>query len=109
MYGNGDGILDIYDYLDPVSKWRQKFPKYNGRTLITLKEDDNGRPRMCMTGKGFESNLCRPRKDKQTPHCFVAKNKADEPHIKSMSDSRLELVECRIPQCTVKQVWFLFL
>ena len=92
MYGNGDGILDIYDYLDPVSKWRQKFPKYNGRTLITLKEDDNGRPRRCMTGKGFESNLCRTRKGKQTPHCFVSKNMADEPHIKSMSDSRLELV-----------------
>ena len=108
MYGNGDGILDIYDYVDPVSKWRQKFPKYNGRTLTTLKEDDNGRPRLCMTGKGFESNLCRPRKGKPTPHCFVSKNKADEPHIKSMSDSRLELVECRIPQCTVRQVWFLF-
>ena len=108
MYGNGNGILDIYDYVDPVSKWRQKFPTYNGRTLTTLKEDDNGRPRLCMTGKGFESNLCRPRKDKPTPHCFVSKNKADEPHIKSMSDSRLELVECRIPQCTVRQVWFLF-
>ena len=25
-----------------------------------------------------------------------------------MSDSRLELVEFRIPQCTVRQVWFLF-
>ena len=29
MYGNGDGILDIYDYLDPVSKWRQRTNPYH--------------------------------------------------------------------------------
>ena len=108
MYGNGDGNFDLYDYVHPVSGWKQKFPEYNGRILETVKEDDDGRPRLCMTGKGWEWNLCRPQKGRSTPHCFVAKNKADEPHIKDKGDSRLELVECRIPQCTVRQVWFLF-
>lgn len=108
MYGNGNGDFDLYHYVQPISKWTRKHPAYDGRTIVTLKEDSNGLPRLCMSGKGWEWNLCRPREGKSRPHCFVAKDKKDEPDITSKSDGRLELVECRIPQCTVRQVWFLF-
>ena len=108
MYGNGNGYFDLYDYVNPIDKWRQKFPEYNGRVIATLKEDNEGLPRRCMSGKGWEWNLCRPREGKEKPHCFVAKDKKDESNIRNKGDDRLELVECRIPQCTVRQVWFLF-
>lgn len=108
MYGNGDGYFDLYDEYHDDINWRQMFPKYKGRVIATLKEDEKGLPRLCMSGKGWEANLCRPRKDKKTPHCFVASEKSHEALIKDDDDSRLELVECRIPQCTVRQVWFLF-
>ena len=108
MYGNGDGYFDLYDEYHENIDWRQMFPKYEGRVIATLKQDDKGLPRLCMTGKGFKSNKCRPRKGKKTPHCLVASEKSQEPLIKDDDDSRLELVECRIPQCTVRQVWFLF-
>ena len=108
MYGNGDGYFDLYDEYHENIDWRQMFPKYEGLRITTLKKDDKGLPRLCMSGKGWESNLCRPRDDKKTPHCLVASEKADETDIDDEDDSRLELVECRIPQCTVRQVWFLF-
>ena len=108
MYGNGDGYFDLYNKVDKFSKWRQMFPKYEGLLIETLKTDEKGRPRLCISGKGWGSNLCRPRKGKSKPHCLVAREKADETVIKSQGDSRLEMVECRIPQCTVRQVWFLF-
>ena len=108
MYGNGDGYMDIYKEFHPDIGGRQMFPKYEGRVISTLKEDDKGLPRLCMSGKGWESNLCRTREDKTTPHCLVASEKSHESDIEDEDDSRLELVECRIPQCTVRQVWFLF-
>ena len=108
MYGNGDGDFDLYDEFHYDIDWKQKFPKYEGRVIETLKEDEKGMPRLCMSGKGWESNQCRTRKDRKTPHCLVAREKAHEPDIEDEDDSRLELVECRIPQCTVRQVWFLF-
>lgn len=108
MYGNGDGYSDLYDEVDEYNGWRQMFPKYEGRVIATLKNDEKGLPRLCMSGKGWESNLCRPREGKTTPHCLVARQKSDESKIEDDDDSRLELVECRIPQCTVRQVWFLF-
>ena len=108
MYGNGDGNFDLYDDFNPISKWKRKLPEYKGRIITTVKDDEKGRPRLCMSGKGWEWNLCRPREGKAKPHCFIAKDKSDEPHIKHKWDDRLELVECRIPQCTVRQVWFLF-
>lgn len=107
MYGHGNGYFDLYLSLH-IRNWRQMFPKYEGRVLTTMKDDEKGLPRLCMTGKGFKSNLCRPRDGKSTPHCLVAKEKSDESKIEDEDDSRLELVECRIPQCTVRQVWFLF-
>lgn len=108
MYGNGDGYFELYGEPDKYTRVVQLFPKYDGRMIATLKKDEKGLPRLCMSGKGWESNLCRPRKGKSTPHCLVAKEKSHESVIKSEDDSRLELVECRIPQCTVRQVWFLF-
>lgn len=108
MYGYGNGQLDPYDeeyFHDDITKL---FPKYEGRVIETLKKDERGLPRLCMSGKGFESNQCRTREGKKTPHCLVAKEKSYETDIKDDDDSRLELVECRIPQCTVRQVWFLF-
>ena len=108
MYGYGDGHFEPYDDIDWDIDWQQLFPKYEGRVIETLKVDEKGSPRLCMTGKGFESNQCRTGKDQKSPHCLVATEKSDEPDIEDEDDSRLELVECRIPQCTVRQVWFLF-
>lgn len=109
MYGNGDGTFDVYNFVNYNTAYRiPKFPKYEGRLIETLKEDENGVPRLCMSGKGWEFNLCRPRSGMTGPHCLIAKKKSQESLIKSRSDSRLEWAECRIPQCTVRQVWFLF-
>ncbi|XP_078347668.1 uncharacterized protein LOC144632802 isoform X2 [Oculina patagonica] len=111
MYGNGNGYFEMYSAEpDRFTLIRQMFPKYEGRVIATLKEDDKGLPRLCMSGKGWESNLCRPRDDDfhSKPQCLVAREKSDESKITDDDDSRLELVECRIPQCTVRQVWFLF-
>ena len=102
IYGNGDGSFDLYP--------GRKFPEYKGRGITSLKEDENGLPRTCMAGKGWEKNTCRLKKGVKRPHCYIARKKSDESVIKhfSESDSRLQFVECRIPQCTVRQVWFLF-
>ena len=106
MYGLGNGTFPLYRYI--VNDFERHFPVYDGRTLLTVKKGSDGKPRKCLTGKNWKWNFCRPREDKVTPHCYIAKEEKDEPHVKHIKDSRVELVECRIPQCTVRQVWFLF-
>jgi hypothetical protein len=112
MYGNGDGSFKIYP--------GRKLPVYLGRTIETTRRA-NGNPVLCQQGIGWQDNVCRTKLSiktddmdsphivtKATPHCFVAKPKADKNKIKKVPDENLELVECKLPQCTVRQVWFLF-
>ena len=106
MYGYGNGTFAQYRYI--ISDFPRPFPVYDGRKFVTIKKGSGGKPRRCLTGSGWKWNLCRPRGNKATPHCYIAKEEKDEPHVHNIYDPRVELVKCRIPQCTVRQVWFLF-
>lgn len=106
MYGYGNGTFPQYRYL--IEDLERDFPVYNGRTILTIKKGSGGKPRRCLTGNRWKWNLCRHHENKLTPHCYIAKEEKDEPHVHDIHDPRVELVKCRIPQCTVRQVWFLF-
>ncbi|EDO47914.1 predicted protein [Nematostella vectensis] len=107
MYGQGNGSFALYP--------GRKLPEYQGRSIATKK----GVP--CLQGVGWEDNVCRSTLKiktkamgsyhtvtRPTPHCYVTKPGAVTSKIKQVPDGNLELAECKLRQCTVRQVWFLF-
>ena len=100
MYGVGDGTFHLYS--------KRKFPKYSGGTLDTFKVDNKMRIVKCFQGK-YLNNFCRLYKGVTGPHCYTPKNPQDVKDIDSIPHPKLELTKCAIFQCTVRQVWFLFI
>lgn len=119
MYGKGNGKLSGY---------RFSVPKYNGLAVDTFKSYRSGREtkyRNCYRFAGkrsmqfwYHENLCklslvirrRYKYKADVPSCLVYKGsgsverEVQEREIKE----KLELAQCRIRQCTVRIVWFLF-
>lgn len=76
MYGNGDGIFDVYNFVNyNIVYCILKFLKYEGWLIEILKEDENGVLWLCMFGKGWEFNFCRLRSGMIGFYCLIVKKK----------------------------------
>ena len=85
MYGNGFGLFPLYP--------QRLFPVYRGRSVVVVGKNSKNEHMMCVKGETCApSSLFRSK-----PSCTVKKENGDK-----------ERMACRIPQCTVRLVWFLF-
>ena len=100
MYGNGDGTFNLYP--------GKTFPKYSGGTMDTYKTDKQMKIIKCFQGKRL-NNLCRLHDGVKGPHCYTPTNPRDVKDIDKVPHPKLELTKCAVSQCTVRQVWFLFI
>lgn len=115
MYGTGNGF---------VPRYLLRFPRYSGSGIDTLKRYETAKKvkfRKCYrTMKHlfwFHENLCRHQLEIRgrkfpktaTPSCLVYKGDStiEEP-LDHADMKKLEIARCRIRQCTVRIVWFMF-
>ena len=96
------------------------YPKYEGRQLTTVKSVKTSKgniPRTCyIPNQKWKDNTCQwrmrtilGRKIEQSEHCrcLVRTKTTSEGSIEDPHDSQIELVDCLLRQCLVRQVYFL--